>query len=157
MRQNRVLAGALVTLLLGGCMVGPEYKKPSAPMTPSYKEAEGWKLANPSDHLPRGQWWTIFGDPDLNALEAQIEPANQNLRIAEARLREARAQVRFNRAALFPTISANAGNGSGELCAMLSRVNKAQSRPARKEDLEKVIDLTQPTARDTLAQWARSP
>ena len=70
MRQNRVLAGALVTLLLGGCMVGPEYKKPSAPMTPSYKEAEGWKLANPSDHLPRGQWWAIFGDPDLNALEA---------------------------------------------------------------------------------------
>jgi len=112
MRQNRVLAGALVTLLLGGCMVGPEYKKPSAPMTPSYKEAEGWKLANPSDHLPRGQWWTIFGDPDLNALEAQIEPANQNLRIAEARLREARAQVRFNRAALFPTISANAGASS---------------------------------------------
>src|SRR5207247_2049036 len=94
------------------CMVGPEYKKPSAPMTPSYKEAEGWKLANPSDHLPRGQWWTIFGDPDLNALEAQIEPANQNLRIAEARLREARAQVRFNRAALFPTISANAGASS---------------------------------------------
>src|SRR5438128_7966864 len=112
MRQNRVLAGALVTLLLGGCMVGPEYKKPSAPMTPSYKEAEGGKLANPSDHLPRGQWWTIFGDPDLNALEAQIEPANQNLRIAEARLREARAQVRFNRAALFPTISAIAGASS---------------------------------------------
>src|SRR5881296_4675798 len=93
---------ALAALVVGGCMVGPEYTKPSVPMTPAYKEAEGWKPANPSDHLPRGQWWTIFGDPDLDALAAEIEPANQNLKVAEARLRQARALVRFNRAALFP-------------------------------------------------------
>jgi NodT family efflux transporter outer membrane factor (OMF) lipoprotein len=111
-RPGAVLAGLLVTLILGGCMVGPDYKKPSVLLTPTYKEAEGWKRASPSDHLPRGEWWTILGDPDLNALEAEVAPANQNLKIAEARLREARAQVRFNRAALFPTISANAGASS---------------------------------------------
>jgi len=110
--RRALLAGALATLLLGGCMVGPDYTKPSVPMTPAYKEAEGWKPANPSDHLPRGQWWTIFGDPDLDALAAEIEPANQNLKVAEARLRQARALVRFNRAALFPTISASAGASS---------------------------------------------
>src|SRR2546428_3300011 len=105
------LAG-LAALLLGGCMVGPDYTKPSAPMTPAYKEAEGWKAAEPSDPLPRGQWWAIFGDPELHTLEEEVATANQNLKIAEARLREARAQVRFNRAALFPTISANAGASS---------------------------------------------
>ena len=112
MSMRRVLASALAVLLLGGCMVGPDYKKPSGPMTPTYKEADGWKRASPSDHLPRGQWWTIFRDPELDALEAQIAPANQNLKIAEARLREARALVRFNRAALFPTISVSAGASS---------------------------------------------
>src|SRR2546421_9484703 len=110
-RRAAGLAG-LVAVLLGGCMVGPKYKRPSAPMTPAYKEMDGWKTAQPSDHLPRGQWWTVFGDSELNAVEEQIAAANQNLRIAEARLREARAMVRFNRAALFPTISASAGASS---------------------------------------------
>ena len=93
-------------------MVGPDYVKPSAPLTPAYKEAEGWKVAEPSDHLPRGQWWAIFGDPELGQLEEQVATANQNLKIAEARLREARALVRFNRAALFPTISTSVGGAS---------------------------------------------
>jgi NodT family efflux transporter outer membrane factor (OMF) lipoprotein len=110
-RRGAGLVG-VVALLLGGCMVGPDYTRPSAPMTPTFKEADGWKAAKPSDHLPRGQWWAIFGDPDLHALEEQVGPANQNLKIAEARLREARAMVRFNRAALFPTISAGAGASS---------------------------------------------
>ena len=110
-RRAAGLAG-LVAVLLGGCMVGPTYKKPSAPVTPAYKEMDGWKTAQPSDHLPRGQWWTVFGDSELNALEEQIAAANQNLRIAEARLRQARALVRFNRAALFPTISASVGASS---------------------------------------------
>ena len=109
MRVARAGRVALAALLLGGCMVGPEYTKPSAPMTPAYKEADGWKTATPSDHLPKGRWWTIFGDPELDALETEIATANQNLKIAEARLREARALVRFNRASLFPTVSAGAG------------------------------------------------
>jgi NodT family efflux transporter outer membrane factor (OMF) lipoprotein len=111
-RRRAVGLTGLVVLLLGGCMVGPDYTKPSVPVTPAYKETDGWKVAEPSDHLPRGQWWAIFGDPDLHALEEKVATANQNLKIAEARLREARAQVRFNRAALFPTISTSAGASS---------------------------------------------
>ena len=112
MRARAAALVGLAALVLGGCMVGPKYQKPSVPMTATYKEAEGWKAAQPSDHLPKGQWWAIFGDPDLDALEEQVAAANQNLKVAEARLRQARAQVRFNRAALFPTISASAGASS---------------------------------------------
>jgi NodT family efflux transporter outer membrane factor (OMF) lipoprotein len=112
MRTQSVGIIGLAALLLGGCMVGPDYTKPSAPVTPAYKEADGWKIAEPSDHLPRGQWWAIFGDPELDQLEEQVATANQNLKIAEARLREARALVRFNRAALFPTISTSVGGAS---------------------------------------------
>jgi len=93
-------------------MVGPDYTKPSVPVTPAYKETDGWKVAQPGDSLPRGQWWEIFGDPDLHALEERVAAANQNLKIAEARLRAARALVRFNRAALFPTISTSVGASS---------------------------------------------
>jgi len=86
---------AVLLLLLGGCMVGPDYVKPSVPMTDAYKETDGWKVAQPSDHLPRGRWWEIFGDSQLNTLAEEVGAANQNLKIAEARLREARAMVRF--------------------------------------------------------------
>ena len=102
------LAG-LAALLLSSCLVGPEYTKPSVPMTPAYKElpppGDGWKIARPSDEMPRGNWWEIFGDPQLNALAEQVAVANQDLQAAEARFREARAMIRFNRAAEFPTIS----------------------------------------------------
>jgi len=103
----------LLALLLAGCMVGPRYAKPGVPTTPTYKEevpgsfneSGQWQRANPADQAGRGKWWEIFGDPELNTLEEQIASSNQTLRVAEARFREARAAIRFNRAARFPTIS----------------------------------------------------
>ncbi|HXJ83354.1 MAG TPA: efflux transporter outer membrane subunit [Candidatus Methylomirabilis sp.] len=105
------LTGLLV-VLCAGCMVGPDYKRPPVPMTTSYKELDGWKVAQPSDAAPRGPWWEIFSDPELNALEEQVIAANQDLMVAEARFREARARVSFYRAALFPSISAGVGIAS---------------------------------------------
>jgi NodT family efflux transporter outer membrane factor (OMF) lipoprotein len=98
--------------LLSGCMVGPKYKKPSAPLAPSFKEAptdtaqrtDGWKPAHPGDQGPRGNWWENYGDPQLNALEDQVDSSNQTLKIAEANFRRARTTIRFNRAAEAPTI-----------------------------------------------------
>jgi NodT family efflux transporter outer membrane factor (OMF) lipoprotein len=107
--NRRLAALGLAALLLGGCMVGPDYARPDAPSTPAYKESDGWKVAQPSDALPRGAWWALFNDPVLHDLEEQVAVANQDLKIAEARLREARAAVRFNRAGLFPTISSTFG------------------------------------------------
>ena len=104
----------LASLLVAGCMVGPKYVKPSTPIAPEFKEQppesfksdSGWKQAAPSDRVIRGNWWEIFGDPQLNTLEEQVISANQNLKIAEARLRQARSMIRYNRASLAPTISA---------------------------------------------------
>ena len=104
---------SLGSLLLAGCMVGPKYAKPNTPMAPNFKEQppesfksdSNWKAASPSDQVIRGNWWESFGDPQLNALEEQVTAANQNLKVAEARLREARDLIRFNRSSLFPTIS----------------------------------------------------
>ncbi len=103
----------ILVLLLAGCTVGPKYVKPSAPTTATYKEeppaafkeAEQWQPAHPEDQISRGNWWELFGDPELNELEEQIASSNQTLKVAEARFREARAAIRFNRAAQFPTIS----------------------------------------------------
>ncbi|HMJ63137.1 MAG TPA: efflux transporter outer membrane subunit [Bryobacteraceae bacterium] len=103
---------AAVVLLCAGCMVGPDYFKPSVPMTAAYKEDQGWKLARPRDDIPRGKWWEIFGDPQLNALEEQVSQANQNVKVAEAHFRQARALIGFFRAGLFPTVTAGASANS---------------------------------------------
>jgi NodT family efflux transporter outer membrane factor (OMF) lipoprotein len=112
MKSFRLGLTAVVLLLGAGCMVGPDYSKPSVPMTAAYKEDQGWKLARPLDHIPRGKWWEIFGDPQLNALEEQVSEANQNVKVAEARFRQARALIGFFRAGLFPTVTAGASAAS---------------------------------------------
>src|SRR5271168_4797133 len=104
-----IIEGAAI-LLLSGCMVGPKYVKPAAPLAPGFKETtdwkegDGWKVAKPEDTLVRGKWWDLYGDPKLNELEEQVDPSNQTLKIAEANFRQARTAIRFNRAAEAPTI-----------------------------------------------------
>jgi NodT family efflux transporter outer membrane factor (OMF) lipoprotein len=91
--------------VLGACMVGPNYTRPSVDLPGAYKEDAGWRPAQPRDGEPRGSWWTIYGDRELDALIEQIETSNQNLRLAEAQYREARAIVREVRASFFPSVS----------------------------------------------------
>lgn len=112
MKKTLTIPVALA-LLLNGCMVGPKYKTPTAPVPAAFKEAppasfkegDGWKTAQPGDQTIRGNWWEMFGDPQLNTLEQQLTVGNQDLKVAEARFRQARDMIRFNRAAQFPTIS----------------------------------------------------
>jgi NodT family efflux transporter outer membrane factor (OMF) lipoprotein len=107
MKRAACILISVLTIALTGCMVGPKYARPSVPTAPAdtYKEADGWKTAQPSERVQRGPWWEMFGDPQLNALEDQLTASNQDLKVAQARFQQARAQVRFNRAALYPTIS----------------------------------------------------
>ncbi|MGB7282889.1 MAG: efflux transporter outer membrane subunit [Candidatus Acidiferrum sp.] len=108
-----VLLLVLLIVAFEGCTVGPKYVKSSVPTSAafkeqvpaSFKESDPWQPAHPGDQASRGNWWEVFGDPELNKLEVQIADSNQDLKIAEARFREARAAIRFNRAAQFPTIS----------------------------------------------------
>lgn len=87
---------------MSGCTVGPDYVRPTAPSAAEYKEADGWKPAQPRDDALRGAWWEIYGDPVLNDLEAQANDANQNLLAAEAQFRQARAMVWSARSGYYP-------------------------------------------------------
>jgi NodT family efflux transporter outer membrane factor (OMF) lipoprotein len=99
---------------LAGCMVGPNYHRPSTPTPPTYKESEGWAPAQPSDAADRKDWWTVFGDQTLSDLEARVATSNQTLAAAEAAYRQAHALVAQDQAALWPTITADASiNASG--------------------------------------------
>jgi NodT family efflux transporter outer membrane factor (OMF) lipoprotein len=99
---------AIAVLQFSGCTVGPKYNRPTAEVPPAYKEAGNWKQAQPNEQNLGGNWWEMFQDPQLNALELQVNVSNQNLKAAEAQYTQARALVRYNRAAYFPTIDAGA-------------------------------------------------
>ncbi len=114
----RLTSALLASAALAGCAVGPNYVRPSAPLSPTFKEAAGWSPAAPADTLDRGDWWTLFGDPTLSNLESKVQVSNQNIVAAEAAYRQARATVSEQRAALFPTVSltgsgTRSGGGSG--------------------------------------------
>jgi NodT family efflux transporter outer membrane factor (OMF) lipoprotein len=104
---------ALTGMLLGltACLVGPKYTKPPAPVPAAYKEIaptpemKEWKTAQPQDQILRDKWWEIFNDAGLNALEQRVDVSNQNLKVAEAQFRQARALVRFYRAGYYPSLT----------------------------------------------------
>lgn len=112
-----VSSGAFV--LLSGCMVGPNYKKPTAPTPTAFKEpapadfkeaeAQGWKQSQPGDAYSKGKWWEVYNDPALNALEEQVGISNQSVLQYEALYREAKAAVAEARSALFPTVGFGPG------------------------------------------------
>lgn len=108
MNLSRGRIAALAALLLGGCSVGPDYVRPPAAAPAAYKEAsvedDTWKAAHPNDTALRSDWWTIFNDPQLDALERRVTAANQNLKAADAHFREARATIGVYRSAEYPTV-----------------------------------------------------
>ncbi|KQP21351.1 efflux transporter outer membrane subunit [Pseudorhodoferax sp. Leaf265] len=94
--------------LLAGCAVGPRYARPDTGFAAAFKEApaaDGWVPAQPGDALDRGDWWTRFGDPELDALAARVQVSNQNIAAAVANYAQAQALVREQQAALLPTLS----------------------------------------------------
>jgi NodT family efflux transporter outer membrane factor (OMF) lipoprotein len=101
----RVLV-AIAALPLTGCVVGPKYHQPAVQAPPAYKEVGDWKPAEPNDQNLGGNWWTVFQDPQLDALELQVDVSNQNLKAAEAQFQQARAALRYNRADYYPTVTA---------------------------------------------------
>jgi NodT family efflux transporter outer membrane factor (OMF) lipoprotein len=126
MRIRALVGYAALGATLGGCAVGPDYKRPTAPVSPSWKEEEAasatmreqWKPAEPKDDAHRGKWWEIFGDAQLNALEDQVSISNLNIAQSEAQFRGARAAVRGARADFFPTVTGTAA------------VTRSESRPS---------------------------
>ena len=128
-------------LLLAGCAVGPKYHRPPVAVPPTYKEAGNWKPAQPNEESLRGNWWEIFNDPQLNALEQQVDISNQNLKAAEAQYTQARALVRYNRADYFPTVAAG-GSASRTRVSKNSPPQGAISNGRTENDFQLPIELS---------------
>jgi NodT family efflux transporter outer membrane factor (OMF) lipoprotein len=101
------LSTGLALLVLAGCAVGPDYKRPATDAPATFKETGDWKAAEPAEQQPRGKWWEVYGDPVLNGLEDRVEVSSNTLYIAEAQYRQAQAAATIANAALFPAISAD--------------------------------------------------
>jgi NodT family efflux transporter outer membrane factor (OMF) lipoprotein len=105
----RISAAVAAILAASGCMVGPDYERPSAPVPLAYKELAGWMPAQPADAAPKGTWWSIYHDDQLDKLEARVAISNQNVKTYEAQYRQAQAIVQEARAQLFPTLGVTGG------------------------------------------------
>src|SRR5216683_4140562 len=116
LRLRSAVWPAITTLLLTGCMVGPKYHPPSPSITATappavykesptqFKDTDGWKVAQPQDAMLHGKWWEIYNDPELNALEDQLNINNQNIKQFFENFMEARNLVAQARAQLYPTL-----------------------------------------------------
>ncbi len=100
-----VLNSAIVFLFVAGCTVGPKYQRPSAPVPAKWDVTEPWRESAPKDGVAKGEWWGVFQDEELNALEKQTLDANQTIKVAAARLEQARAAAALQIATQFPTLS----------------------------------------------------
>ena len=106
--KTSALIPALVSVLLSACAAGPDYQRPTVDTPAAFKELGDWKPAEPREPAA-DRWWTAFGDPVLDDLQARLEISNQNLRAAEAAYRQALALADAARAGWFPAINASAG------------------------------------------------
>jgi len=91
--------------LAAGCTVGPKYQRATAPVPAKWDVAEPWRESTPKDALAKGEWWSVFHDDELSALEKQALDANQTIKVSEAHLWQARATAAIQVATLFPTLS----------------------------------------------------
>lgn len=99
-------SAAVLAVALAGCVVGPKYHRPSAPLPTTFKEAAGWTPSHPVDAIDRGAWWSMFNDPELDALERRVAVSNQTVKQFEAIYRQAHQITAEARASYFPTVSA---------------------------------------------------
>ncbi|MGQ0741122.1 MAG: efflux transporter outer membrane subunit [Alphaproteobacteria bacterium] len=125
------LAALLTPAFISACAVGPDYERPSAPVSAEYKEVQGWKPATPGE-VTNGAWWAMYDDPVLDALAKQVEISNQNLKAAEAAYRAAREQVGIERGQLLPAITGNTSvtqsRGQTSAGASIPGSNKSRRR-----------------------------
>jgi NodT family efflux transporter outer membrane factor (OMF) lipoprotein len=135
--KSGLMATAVLTCVLAGCVVGPKYHAPAPQAPPDYKETPsnapkeaappaantqtdptlsglgGWQVANPKDSLVRGKWWEIYNEPELNALEEQLNINNQTIKQSFENFMAARAIVGQARSQYFPTVTAGASGTRG--------------------------------------------
>lgn len=140
---NRLcIAVLLASSVLGGCTVGPDYHKPTAPISTTFKEAEGWKAASPQDEQPKGPWWALYQDPQLNALVAQVQLNNQNVAVYAAQYQQALALVRESRANQFPLLTGTGLSTRSETSTGSSSSTSTSSSGGVRKEHSASLDLS---------------
>jgi NodT family efflux transporter outer membrane factor (OMF) lipoprotein len=140
-RGAKLCAITLLSTALLACKVGPDYRRPDAPVPAAYKElpadAPAWKSSSPRDAADRGVWWAVFNDPELDALERRVNVSNQNVKEFEAEYRQAVALLNEAQSQLFPLISVSGGvtrgGGGGGTTSTASTVGSGPGGIARTE------------------------
>lgn len=102
----RVLVAGVVCAVLAACSTLPPYSKPDVAVPAHYAATPGWSAAAPADQTPRGPWWTVFNDPELDRLEARVDVSNQTLKKAVSQLHQARALADYQNAGFWPSVTA---------------------------------------------------
>jgi NodT family efflux transporter outer membrane factor (OMF) lipoprotein len=134
----KLAAGASLAaaLCVSGCRVGPHYKAPAPPAitapnykesTANFKDADGWKVANPQDAMIRGNWWEVFNEPELNHLEEQLNVDNQNIKVSFNNFMAARAVIAQARSQYWPTVTAGASWNRSRSSANLRNSSQANT------------------------------
>ncbi|OIQ87196.1 outer membrane protein OprM precursor [mine drainage metagenome] len=136
-RRNHSTLLLLALTFLSACAVGPDYRRPAVATPAAYKEANGWKRAEPRDDVARGNWWQVYGDPELNALVSQVQVSNQNVIAAAAQVRQAQALLGVARAGYFPTLSGDlsASRGSAAGTAAVGNTDRLSLSAAWEADV----------------------
>lgn len=147
-----------LALILAGCMVGPNYRRPAMTVPLEFKQAKGWTRAAPQDQVGKGEWWTVYRDPTLSGLLSQVQISNQNVAQYNALYRQARALTAASRANLYPTVSGTVGTTRSGTQTTTGTTHEAQASASWELDLwgklRRTVEENQANAQASAAELA---
>lgn len=149
---------ALASVLLSGCVLGPDYQRPASSVPTEFRHTPGWKVAQPAELSSSVAWWSLYQDATLADLLKQLEASNQNLRAAEAAWREARALVGGSRSALYPQATGQVGTSRTGNDQGVNKSNEVALGLSWQLDIwgqvRRQIEASEASAQASAAEWA---
>ncbi len=149
---------ALASVVLSGCVLGPDYQRPDSSVPVEFRHTPGWKVAQPSELSSSVSWWSLYQDASLADLLKQLETSNQNLRAAEAAWREARALVGGSRSALYPNATGQVGTSRTGIDQGVNKSNEVALGLSWQLDIwgqvRRQVEASEANAQASAAEWA---
>ena len=149
---------ALASVVLSGCVLGPDYQRPDSSVPVEFRHTPGWKVAQPSELSSSVSWWSLYQDANLADLLKQLETSNQNLRAAEAAWREARALVGGSRSALYPNATGQVGTSRTGNDQGVNKSNEVALGLSWQLDIwgqvRRQVEASEANAQASAAEWA---
>ncbi len=149
---------ALASVMLSGCVLGPDYQRPDSSVPLEFRHTPGWKVAQPAELSSAVAWWSLYQDATLADLLKQLEASNQNLRAAEAAWREARALVGGSRSALYPQATGQVGTSRTGNDQGVNKSNEVALGLSWQLDMwgqvRRQVEASEASAQASAAEWA---